>query len=361
MANESPSVESKAGKASGGLLHIALVAVLVITSFWLLIVGRKFLIPIVLAVFVWYLIEAMLGFWKRFRIAGRPIPRLAPAILSALVIFGFCFGFLSMVASNVSKMTELAPGYQENLMTMYSNVVEKLGIDEHGLSDRLMEKLDLGSMAASTGAMFGGLLGTGALIAMYVAFLLLERSFFTPKLEALVSTPSRREGIRSAIGRVDREVRIYLSMKISVSLLTAVLSYVIMRLIGVNFPEFWAALIFIFNFIPYIGSTVATLLPTLLALVQFDTLRPAVLVFVGIQCVQIGVGSLIEPALMGKSLNMSPMVVMLALTFWGMIWGVAGMFLAVPLTVVIMIVCANFEGSRWVAVVLSKDGVIKGA
>ena len=342
-------------------MHSALVGVLVIISFWLLIVGRKFLIPIVLAVFVWYLIEALLGFWKRFSFAGRPVPRLAPAILSALVIFGFCFAFLSMVAANISKMAELAPGYQENLMNMYHDVVDMLGIDEHGLSDRLMEKLDLGGLAASTGAMFGGLLGTGALIAMYVAFMLLERSFFTPKLEAIVASPSQREGIRAAIGRVDKEVRIYLSMKMFVSLLTAVLSYVVMRLIGVNFAELWAALIFMFNFIPYIGSTVATLLPTLLALVQFDTLRPAVLVFVGIQCIQIGVSSFIEPALMGKSLNMSPLVVLLALSFWGMSWGIAGMFLAVPLTVVIMIVCANFEASRWIAVALSKDGVVKGA
>ncbi|MGI9239619.1 MAG: AI-2E family transporter, partial [Verrucomicrobiales bacterium] len=183
--------------------------------------------------------------------------------------------------------------------------------------------------------------------------------YFGEKLVALVPDLARRERVRIAIAGVDREIRVYLSMKITVSLLTAVLSYIVMRLVGVSFPEFWAALIFVFNFIPYIGSTVATLLPTLQAYLQFDSIQPAVMLFVGVQTMQISVGSFLEPAMMGKSLNMSPLVVMLALTFWGIIWGIAGMFLAVPLTVVIMIVCANFESTHWVAVILSKDGVLK--
>lgn len=348
------------GGARDGLLRATLVGVIVIVSFWLLIVGRRFLIPIVLAVFFWYLIEALLGFWKRFRVAGRPVPRLAPAILSALVVFGLCYAFLSMVAANVIAMNEVASGYQARLMEIYEGVMEKLGVDGHGLSDELMGRLDLGGLAASTASVFGSLLGTGTLIAMYVVFLLLERPFFTAKLESLVEGDARRESVRAAIGRVDHEIKVYLSMKITVSLLTASLAYLVMRWVGVNFAEFWAALIFVFNFIPYIGSTVATLLPTLLAVVQFDTLRPAVTVFVGVQAVQMAVGYIVEPTLMGKSLNISPLVVMLSLTFWGMIWGIAGMFLAVPLTVVIMIVCANFPGSRWVAVVLSKDGALKG-
>ena len=359
MATDERATGPRPDATASGLLHFATGGAVVVASFWLLIVGRKFLIPIVLAIFVWYLIEAMLGFWKGVRIAGRPVPRLAPAILSALVIFGAFFGFLSMVAANVTGMAELAPGYQTRLVELYKSVVEKVGIDEHGLLDEVMAKLDLGSLAASTGSTFGGLLGTGILIAMYVAFMLLERTFFTPKLEALVPAAAKRVRVRGAISRVDREIRIYLSTKITVSLITAILSYVVMRLVGVNFAEFWAALIFTFNFIPYIGSTVATLLPTLLAVVQFDTLRPALMLFVGVQAVQMGVGYLLEPAMMGKSLNMSPLAVMLALTFWGMIWGIAGMFLAVPLTVVIMIVCANFDSSRWVAVLLSKDGALR--
>ncbi len=359
MATEEQPINPRSEHPSARLLNVALIGAIVIVSFWLLIVGRKFLIPIVLAVFVWYLIEAMLTFWKGVRIGGQPVPRLAPATLSALVIFGAFFGFLSMVAAKVTKMAELAPGYQARLIEIYKMVVDKVGIDEHGLFDQVMEKLDLGSLAASTGSTFGSLLGTGTLIAMYVCFLLLERTFFTPKLEALVPNAAQRERVRVAISRVDHEIRLYLSTKITVSLITAILSYAVMRLVGVNFPEFWAALIFIFNFIPYIGSTVATLLPTLLAVVQFDTLRPALLLFVGVQSAQMGVGYFLEPAMMGKSLNMSPLAVMLALTFWGMIWGIAGMFLAVPLTVVIMIVCANFDSSRWVATLLSKDGVLR--
>ncbi len=326
MTLEPQASKDEPGRPYGNLLRFSLVFGVVVVSFWLLIVGRKFLIPIVLAVFVWYLIEAMLAFWKGVRIAGRPVPQLAPAILSALVIFGCQFGFLSMISSNVSKMAVQAPSYEKRLQGLYEMVVTKLGIDENQLFDQVMEKLDLAALAASTGSTFGGLLGTVMLIAMYVTFLLLERNFFSAKLLALVPDSNRREGVRTAIARVDREIRVYLSMKITVSLLTAGLSYIVMRLIGVDFAEFWAALIFIFNFIPYIGSTVATLLPTLQALLQFESPHPALLLFVGVQTVQISVGSLLEPAMMGKSLNMSPLVVMLALTFWGIIWGLRGCF-----------------------------------
>jgi predicted PurR-regulated permease PerM len=131
-----------------------------------------------------------------------------------------------------------------------------------------------------------------------------------------------------------------------------------MRLIGLDFAETWALLIFVLNYIPNIGSIIAVAFPAVLALVQFETLGPFVVLVLSMTAIQLVIGSVLEPMLMGKSLNMSPFAIILGLSFWGMLWGIVGMFLSVPILVTIMIVCAHVPSWRWVAILLSKDGRI---
>ncbi len=338
------------------LTRVTLGTVLVFAGVWLLVVGKSILIPIVLAIFVWYLVEALTTFWKRVKIFGKRVPRLAPSLLTLGVIFAVAYGFLSLIATNVAAMVDAAPRYQTRLMELYQQIIAKFDIDETKLTDEVMARLDLGNVVGTLGGTLGGLLGNGILITMYVVFLLLERQFFGAKLDALIRDEGARQSVMKALARVDREVKMYLLVKMFVSLITAGGAYIIMRLTGLDFPEFWAVLIFVLNFIPYIGSTVATLLPTLLALAQFSTITQAVVIFVGIQAVQMTVGYAIEPAMTGKSLNISALAVMVSLAFWGGLWGIVGMFISVPITVVMMIICSHFEGTRAFAILLSRDG-----
>ena len=151
-------------------------------------------------------------------------------------------------------------------------------------------------------------------------------------------------------------------MKTVVSLLTAIVSYVVLVFVGVDFAAIWALLVFFLNFIPTIGSIIGAVFPSLLALVQFDTLTPFLIVAIGLGGTQFIIGNIIEPAYMGRSLNLSSFMILLALSFWGLVWGLAGMFLAVPMMVMTGIVCAQFDGLRWVSVILSTDGkLVKGA
>ena len=132
-----------------------------------------------------------------------------------------------------------------------------------------------------------------------------------------------------------------------------------MRAVDLDFAAFWALLVFILNYIPTIGSIVATILPGLLALVQFESWTPFVILVIGITVIQQALGSFLEPNLMGMTLNLSPLVVVISLILWGMLWGVVGMFLCVPITVILVIILANFPGTRWVSVLLSKEGKIE--
>jgi len=143
-----------------------------------------------------------------------------------------------------------------------------------------------------------------------------------------------------------------------VSLITGVLSYIALIIIGIDFAFFWAFIIFLLNFIPTIGSLVATLFPAIMALLQLGSLQSALTVLAAIGAIQIVIGNLIEPKIMGNSLNISSLVVLLALTFWGSVWGIVGMLISVPITVMMIIVFAQFPKTRSIAILLSENGEV---
>ena len=158
--------------------------------------------------------------------------------------------------------------------------------------------------------------------------------------------------------QIDRDIRRYVRIKTTLATLTSALAYAVMAWVGVDFAGFWAVMVFFFYYIPTIGSILAIVAPALLTLVQFDHLTPFLIVLLVIGTIQIVMANVIEPAIMGRSLNLSPLVVIVSLMVWGTIWGVVGMFLCMPIMVVLMIVFAHFETTRPVAVLLSADGRI---
>ncbi|HEY0446778.1 MAG TPA: AI-2E family transporter, partial [Allosphingosinicella sp.] len=136
----------------------------------------------------------------------------------------------------------------------------------------------------------------------------------------------------------------------------AAVSGLIMVAVGLDNALFWTIVLFLLSFIPVVGVTVGSVAPALFALLQFPTLWQAAIVFGGIQVAAFIVGNLIYPRMQADTQNIDPVATILALSFWGFLWGIPGAFLAVPLTLMLMIVCSQFENTRWVAVLLSNDG-----
>jgi AI-2 transport protein TqsA len=151
-------------------------------------------------------------------------------------------------------------------------------------------------------------------------------------------------------------MRRYIGIKTFVSVLTGVLSYAVMKPLGLDFAETWAILTFALNFIPSIGSLLAIALPALIALVQFDSFWQVFVVLAGCGVIQFAIGYVLEPALTGKTLNLSPLMVILALTFWTALWGVPGAFLSVPITVFMLIIFSHLPGTRPLAILMSENG-----
>jgi predicted PurR-regulated permease PerM len=201
-----------------------------------------------------------------------------------------------------------------------------------------------------------GMAGNIFLIMIYVVFLLAEQSMFAKKMKQLLSDQSSIMAFQKFLSQVNSAVRTYVYVKTLMSFLTGILSYFILLLFGVDFPVLWAFVIFLLNYVPYVGSLVATFLPAAFAVFQFQSFSIFIWVFLAIQVVQVLVGNILEPKVMGKTLNLSPLGVLIALTFWGMIWGVMGMILSVPITSILVIIALRFPATRFVAVLLSETG-----
>lgn len=344
-----------------GALKTASVLLTVALGGWLIVVGKAFLVPLVLAAFAFILVQALDRLWGRVTVGGHRLPPIMTTFLSATFLTLVGASIINLVAANAGGVAAAAPGYQArltDLVNQFESNVLGLEVDPGAtdLSDRFLKHLNVAGLATQLASGVANAVGNLSLVLVYLFFLLLERPFFERKMARIFEDTGTRSDALGILRRIDHDVSVYLGLKSLVSLLTALPAYGIMLWVGLDFAEFWALLIFGLNFIPNVGSLVATLLPSSIALVQFDTLRPFALVAFGITSVQLVVANLVEPNLLGRRLNMSPLLVITGLVGWSMLWGVPGAFLCVPMTNIALLILANVPSTRWIAVLLSRDG-----
>ena len=191
---------------------------------------------------------------------------------------------------------------------------------------------------------------------IYLAFLFPAAAVMNDKLDLIFRGKGQRQAAREVSARIRESMERYLWVQTVMSLIITALTYTTLRIVGLENALFWSFLIFFLNYIPTIGSIAAVALTTAVALVQFPTLGPVAAVFAGVGFWQFLSGNFVQPRMTGESLNLSAVVVLLALAIWGLVWGIVGAFLAAPMTVMIMIVLAQFSSTRWIAILLSADG-----
>ena len=261
-----------------------------------------------------------------------------------------------MIANNAQAMVNALPAYEANVQGLMAQVQQSFGLEKIPNVSSLLEGFDFTNIVSSILNTFSGIAGNIFLILIYVVFLFLEQVSFPKKLKALFVEEDKYEQVQHILRGINQAISSYISVKTAVSLLTGMLSYTVMALIGLDFAIFWAFIIFLLNYIPSVGSLIATAFPALMSLLQFDTLTPFLIVLIGVGSIQLVVGNLIEPRMMGSSLNISSLVVILSLSLWGTLWGVPGMVLCVPMTVIMMIIFAQFDSTKPVAILLSANG-----
>ena len=343
------------------ILHFTASAVLVVLVFYLLVVGESLLLPLVIAIALWYLINTLAQSFHRIEVSGYRLPVLLCRTASVFTFLSLIWALINFLSASADEVLEVAPVYQENLSKRLQNLpfVDFAAFEGRSFSDLLTEWIDIPSYATSVASSFAGILASGGLILIYLGFLFLEQGHFSNKISALVANPEKESEAQQIIAQIRDDIQKYMSIKLFTSCLTGLASYLYLLAVGVDFAGLWGLLIFLLNFIPTVGSIVATLLPALIALAQSDAYGLFVLVLLGIGVLQICIGNILEPRLMGSSFNLSPVVILLNLALWNAIWGIPGMFLCVPFLIIVAIILSHFPQTRSIAIMLSSDGNLR--
>ncbi|MBA2656545.1 MAG: AI-2E family transporter [Tatlockia sp.] len=326
---------------------------------YLLVMGRSLLIPLVIAIFLWNLLNTIKDGMKQLPYIGGRLPDWLAMTLALVVVATFIKILIDIIGNNVNEVISAAPRYQENLTKIFNSIDQRFHIKSMISVDNFVKNLSVQNLLMNIYSVFTTITGSTVLIALYLCFLFVEQHYLNQKLDALFPQQASRQLVNNIRTHIVRDTQTYLGLKTLLSLIAATASWIIMIWVGLDFAAFWALLIFFLDFIPNIGAMIATAFPALIALVQFDSWIPFIIVSGGIVAIQFIVGNFIEPRFLGKSLNLSGLVILFALALWGAVWGILGMFLSVPITVMMMIIFAHFESTRPIAILLSQDGQIK--
>lgn len=319
--------------------------------------GRGLLLPLAIAGLLFTLASAVDDQCRRLVMFGWTPPSWMARIVTAamvavvLVLFGF------VVSAFVTEMQMALPIYQERLSGLMTRVEAVLPADVVATLQRSMEQVEMGHWITGAATQVGGGLVVFGLVALYLGFLVSERSAWSEKIACLWSTEAGAARTRQALNRIAKGIKQYMWVNAVTSALSAAIAFVIFSLIGLDFAAMLALVVFLAGFIPTVGAFIGLALPALVALAQFDSLVPFLIVLLGYGLADQVIANVLQPSLQGKSLNLSTFMVVVSLSFWGTIWGGIGAFLAVPMTVLIMVICAEIPQARWIAILLSSDGL----
>lgn len=332
----------------------------IITSVILVIILkelRNIFLPFCMALLLYFLFNGVVKKMLRLK-----IPKIF--VLAFLLIFIFIlFYFLgALIFSSASQLIQKFPDYLAQLDTMVKSILGQLNIPLEDVQAYLKtidwtKSIDTSSvtnMLTGTFGSFAAFIGNLVLVLVFLMFMLAGRDSLTGRVNKAFEQ-DRASKFKGMVNDIEDQVQHYLLIKTFISLLTGVLGGMILLIGRIDFAIFSALLIFILNFIPNFGSIIATLFPLLIGILQYGFSLRVLLVFVGLMLTQFIIGNAVEPRITGKSLNLSPIVILVSLIFWGYIWGIVGMMLAVPLTSALKIFFQNIPLLKPIAELISAD------
>ena len=318
-------------------------------------------LPLALAIFIFILVSPIME-----RLEKCHVPSPIAMILVLLIVTCICIVFVYLIFAMVNMVLAKLPEYISKVARFdsyistklrsafnvteseFPSVITLLNIDWVGQVKNVLTSISSTSVSV---------LGDVAMIILYLMFLLMERTTIYSKISA--AFPESKEEAQVVVKNIGHQTSRYLSVKVMISAATGVLFYITAIISGMDFPLVWGVLAFLLNFIPTIGSIVVTVIATFVAAVQFlPHWSKVFVIFFAFLAIEMILGNVIDPKLQGVQLNLSPLVILVMLSLWGYVWGIVGMFLAVPITSVIQLICANIPSMRPLAILLSSGSSI---
>ncbi|MGR3617721.1 MAG: AI-2E family transporter [Paracoccaceae bacterium] len=328
---------------------------------WLLVVGQSIVLPVLVAVIAVYILTTAADAMTALPVLGRLGRRWRRLLVLTAITFTVLV-LAAFITSNAASISTSLLKHRDNFDKLQDRFLDFLGTDElpqwANLSDHLLEMVDLTNLMPVALATIsnGGTIVVAA--ALYAIFILAELDALPAKTRRAMDHPKQAEQTLAIVRKINEKIGGYLSAKTLVNLILGLVSWAILLFLGIDHAAFWAILIGLLNYIPYIGSVIAVFFPVTMSLAQYGSLSHAAIVLVALMIPQTAVGYYIEPKFLGKSVNLSPFTVLLCLAIWSALWGMTGAILAVPLTAMLMIILAEIPSTRYIAVMMSETGDI---
>ncbi|MDX9997947.1 MAG: AI-2E family transporter [Phenylobacterium sp.] len=317
--------------------------------YWL----RNIFTPLALALFLAVLIDGLVRLIRKHW-AWLPKKAALPTALT-IALLGFIAAVL-FIADNATAFALQLVDYTPKLNQLIAQGAAMVGMEVPLTVSQLFQQLNVTAFVRNLAGGLQGFASDSVFVLIYLGFLLASRRGWERKIVGLFPEREERQEAVEAFLRIRDGVEQYLWVQTITGMMIGLGSWIAMSVAGLSNAAFWAFLIFIASYIPIIGGIVGILLPPAFGLVEFDSYWRALALLAGLQAIQFVVGNIVQPRMQGRSLNMDPVAVLLSLAFWGALWGLPGMFLSTPLTVMAMVILAQFNGTRWIAVLLSEDG-----
>ncbi len=345
-------------KKQNNFINISFWIITAVLVFYVLATGKSFIIPFVVALLFSFAIIGLSNFYKSFK-----LPWLISFPLS-IATYGWIFWLIGkIIESNFDDFIRLAPEYQSKIFGIIQDYGDRvftfLNMEKPESFAQVFEWVNVAWVLENIATGVVAVSGNLGIIFFYTLFILLEYRYLRTKVNLMVKDNLMKKKTFEVLDQIKSDVKSYFVIKAFVSFFVGLFSYTIMMIFGLEFAIFFAFIIFLLNFIPNIGSIIAVTFPVLFSLVQFESLYLTSVFLALMISVQVLMGNFVEPKFVGNKLNLSPLVIILSLVFWGSLWWVVGMLLSVPIMVIINIILAAIPSTRPIAILFSEKGVLR--
>lgn len=337
---------------TGALIIIAFAVVL-----FLLVQARFVLISLATAIILFSLTSDVINFIARQRIGPFRVPNALASIAAMVLIAAALLTLTSILLAQVNTVLVTTLSYAERAPSAVASLFAWLGDDSQLAIFNALQSVEVSGYLRGAASQASGITQATVLIILFVGFLFAERIWFETKLLSLVGDAAQAERVGKIIQSIIHRVNYYLLVKTLISAITGAMVFVLAQAFGLELATSLGIITFVLNFIPNIGSIVATALIALVAHVEIGNAPSTLAVFAISGVIQFVNGSIIDPMLMGRALRLSSFGIILSLAFWGAVWGIPGMFLSVPIMVMLLVVCSHVPNLRPFAVLLSREGL----
>jgi AI-2 transport protein TqsA len=310
---------------------------------------RSIFAPLAFAIFMVALV------WPLQRALETKLPQAVALLLTLLLTVAVVVAVSSMVTWALSVERAWLVGHAARFQTIYLEWTRWLEEHEIFVIGPLTERFDAMWLVRLFQTLIGHintLVGFAVLAFVFLMLALMETGDFRERL-ALASRQANGPDFARVGEEIAAKIRKYMIVRTQMSVLTGLAVWGWALFSGLELAPAWGIIAFVVNYIPFIGSFIATLLPSIFAVAQFGTLHDSLFVLLGMFAIQFAIGNYLEPLVAGAALSISPLAVVFAVFFFGFLWGVPGAFLGVPILIAILMLCAHYPSTKWIATLLS--------